>query len=290
VIADWRERLRVPVMLMPAMAVILVLFLGGLIMGLMQSFGYMPVIGKYDFTLQAYMNIFTDRTFLRSLALTCWIGFASSILATILAIVCALVLRQGLPGKRLVTFVFQLNVPIPHIVGAIAVMFLFTQSGLLARMAYLVGLISEPADFPVLVYDKRAIGIILEYLWKMTPFTGVIVLAVLQSIGEDYEDLARTLGASAWQRFRCVVLPLIMPGVLRASILTFAFGFGAFEVPYLLGQTFPTALPVLSYLFYHDVDLDARPEAMAMSMIIAGLITILILIYMKLTETYVRAD
>ncbi|MBC8449794.1 MAG: sugar ABC transporter permease [Chloroflexi bacterium] len=289
-IGDWRERLRIPVMLMPAMAVVIVLFMGGLVMGLMQSFEYMPVIGKNDFTVQAYVNIFTDRTFLRSLGLTCWIGFASTILSTILAIVCALVLRQDLPGKRFVTFVFQLNVPIPHVVGAIAVMFLFTQSGLLARIGYLMKLISEPADFPALVYDKRAIGIILEYLWKATPFTGIIVLAVLQSIGEDYEDLARTLGANAWQRFRYVVLPLIMPGVLRSSVLVFAFTFGAFEVPYLLGQTFPTALPVLSYLLYHDVDLNARPEAMAMSMIIAGLITVLILIYMKLTETYVRTD
>jgi len=289
-IGDWRERLRIPVMLMPAMAVVIVLFMGGLVMGLMQSFEYMPVIGKNDFTVQAYVNIFTDRTFLRSLGLTCWIGFASTILSTILAIVCALVLRQDLPGKRFVTFVFQLNVPIPHVVGAIAVMFLFTQSGLLARIGYLAGLISEPADFPALVYDKRAIGIILEYMWKMTPFTGVMVLAVLQSIGEDYEDLARTLGASAWQRFRYVLLPLIMPGVLRASILTFAFGFGAFEVPWFLGQRFPSALPVLAFRCYHDVDLNARPEAMAMSMIIAGLITVLILIYMRLTEIYVRTD
>jgi putative spermidine/putrescine transport system permease protein len=289
-IGDWRERLRVPLMLAPAMAVILLLFLGGLILGLMQSFEYMPVIGKYDFTLQAYVDIFTDETFLRSLALTCWIGFASTILATVLAIICALILRQDFPGKRFVTFIFQLNVPIPHIVGAIAVMFLFTQSGLLARMGYLVGLVSEPAEFPALVYDKRAVGIILEYVWKATPFTGIIVLAVLQSLGEEYEDLARTLGANAWQRFRYVVLPLIMPGVLRASILVFAFTFGAFEVPWLLGAAFPNALPVLSYIYYHDVDLNARSEAMAMSMIIAGLITVLILIYIKLTETYVRAD
>ncbi len=276
-------------MLMPVLSIIVLLFLGGLIMGLMQSFGYMPMIGKNEFSLDAYINILSDETFLRSLALTCWIGFASSTVATVLAIVCALVLRRDLAGKRIVTFIFQLNVPIPHIVGAIAVMFLFTQSGLIARMTHLVGLINEPADFPPVVYDRRAIGVILEYVWKMTPFTGIIVLAVLQSIGEDYEDLARTLGANAWQRFRYVLLPLIMPGVLRASILTFAFGFGAFEVPWFLGQRFPSALPVLSYRYYHDVDLDARPEAMAMSMIIAALIMVLILIYMKVTETYVRS-
>ena len=94
--------------------------------------------------------------------------------------------------------------------------------------------------------------------------TGLIVLAVLQSIGEDYEDLARTLGANSWQRFRYVILPLIMPGVLSSSVLVFAFTFGAFEIPYLLGQRFPSALPVLSYRAYTDVDLNSRPEAMAM--------------------------
>lgn len=289
-LADLRDRLRVPIMLAPALAVVIVLFMGGLIMGLMQSFGYMPIIGQTDFNLNGYINIFTDEAFLRSLALTCWIGFTSSLLSTILAIVAALVLRRNLWGKRFTTFVFQLNVPVPHIVGAVGIIFLFSQSGLLSRVTYLFGLTGAPADFPAMVYDKWAIGIILEYLWKTTAFTGVILLAVLQSIGEDYEDVARTLGASGWQRLRYVIIPLLMPGILRSSVLVFAFTFGAFEIPFLLGQRFPRALPVLSFEYYHDVDLGYRQEAMATSMIIAGLITVLILIYMKLTETYVRAD
>jgi len=289
-LANLRERLRVPALLFPALTVVIVLFMGGLIMGFMQSLGYMPIIGKTDVTLEAYINIFTDDDFLRSLALTSWIGFSSTILSTVLAIICALVLRQNLKGKRLATFIFQLNVPVPHIVGAIGVIFLFAQSGLLSRFTHLLGLTQTQADFPALVYDRWGIGIILEYLWKTTAFTGVILLAVLQSVGEDYEDLARTLGANSWQRLRYVIIPLIMPGILRSSILVFAFAFGAFEIPFLLGQRYPRALPVLSFEFYHNVDLGYRREAMATSMIIAGLITILILLYMKLTETYVRSE
>ncbi|MCP4424895.1 MAG: hypothetical protein GY803_10410 [Chloroflexi bacterium] len=64
----------------------------------------------------------------------------------------------------------------------------------------------------------------------------------------------------------------------------FAFTFGAFEAPLLLGSRYPSALPVLAYRLYTDVDLNARPEAIAMSMIIAGLITVLILVYMRLTR------
>lgn len=125
----WRERLRVPLMLSPALAVILILFMGGLVMGVMQSLGYMPIIGRYDLTLDAYRNIFTREDFYRSLILTVWIGFASTVLSTILAIGCALVLRQAFRGKRGVTFIFQFNIPIPHIVGAIGILFCSRKAG-----------------------------------------------------------------------------------------------------------------------------------------------------------------
>jgi len=286
---NWREKLRLPLMLAPALAVIIVLYTGGLAMGLMQSLGYMPVIGEYEFTLRAYTNVLTDPRFLDAAVLTLRLSIATTILSSLMAIFCALTLRQNLWGKKLVTFVFQLNVPMTHIVGAIAVILLLSQSGFVSRLAYLVGLIQEPADFPVLVFDKHGIGIILEYLWKTTAFTGVILLAVLQSIGEDYEDMARTLGASRWQRCWYVILPLIMPGLLRAAILVFSFAFGTFEIPFLLGQTYPMALPVLALKFYHNVDLGFRREAMATSMIMAAMITILVLLYMKLAA-YVRAD
>ena len=107
---------------------------------------------------------------------------------------------------------------------------------------------------------------------------------------QKVSHVARSLGANAWQRFRYVILPLIIPGVLSASMLVLAFTFGAFEIPYLLGQRFPSALPVLSFRAYTDVDLNARPEAMAMSMIIAGLITILVYVYQRVTRAGVRDE
>lgn len=275
-------------MLSPALAVILFLFMGGLSMAVLQSFGYWPVIGRYDLSLEAYRQLLTDQDFYRSLLLTLWISFASTIISTILAIICALALRRVTPVYRWTTFIFQLNIPIPHLVGAVGILFLFSQSGFLARLAYLAHLINEPADFPALVNDPYAIGIILEYIWKETCFIGLILLAVLQSAGEEYEEAARSLGANRWQRFRYVLLPLMMPGILSASILVFAFSFGAFEVPLLLGQRYPSALPVLAYRLYTDIDLNARPQAMAASVIIALIITILIMAYVKVSQKYIR--
>ncbi|MCB0169244.1 MAG: ABC transporter permease subunit [Anaerolineae bacterium] len=275
-------------MLGPALAVILFLFMGGLSLALVQSLGYLPFIGRTELSFEAYRTILSREEFYRSLLLSLWISLVSTGLATGLAVGAALALRQQFRGRRWATFIFQLNIPIPHLVGAVGILFLFSQSGFMARLAYLGQLIEAPGDFPALVFDVYAIGIILEYVWKSTCFIGIIVLAVMQSVGEDYEQAAQTLGANRWQRFRYVLLPLIMPGILSASILVFAFTFGAFEVPLLLGQRYPSALPVLAYRYYTDVDLNFRPEAMAVSVIISALVMMLIFVYIRLSRRISR--
>ena len=282
------QRLSISLLLAPALAVIVLLFLGGLASGFLRSLNYFPLIGLNDFNLDAYFAIFTDNGFLQSLVLTFHIAFTSTLIASILAVASALLLRPAFRGKRIVHFFFSLNLTIPHLVGAIGVLYLFQNSGLVSRIMTGLDIIQRPADFPAMVFDPWAIGIIIQYVWKEIPFIGVIVLAILLSVGEDYESVARSLGANRWQAFRQVTLPLIMPGVVSASVIVFAFTFGAFEIPYLLGRTFPAALPVLAYQSYTDVDLAARPQAMAMAMVIAFISTLLIMAYMKLSRVYIR--
>lgn len=276
-------------LLLPALAVIVLLFGGGLWLALRQSLGAVPGSGTSELSLEAYRRVFNDPAFGRSLLLTVWIAGVSTAVSTLLALIAALTLRRAFRGKRLATFIFQSNLPIPHLVGAIAILFLFSQSGFLARLGHAVGLIQVPADFPALVFDPYAIGIILEYVWKSSVFMGIILLAAMQTIGEDYEQAAQTLGANQWQRWRFVLLPLLRPSILSAAILVFAFTFGAFEVPLLLGARYPSALPVLAYRLYTDVDLNARPEAMALSILIAAMSTALILVYMQLSKKTGRA-
>jgi len=282
------DRMRIFLLLAPAMLVIVVLFFGGLAVGLMRSFNYMPVIGLTQPNLDAYVAVFTSREFYYSFLLTFHISFTSTLISCVLAIGAALLLRRTFFGKSAINFLFQLNLTVPHLVGAIGILYLFSQSGSFARLGYQWGLITKPADFPALVFDPYAIGIILQYVWKEIPFIGVIVLANMQSIGTDYESVARSLGASRWQSFRYVLLPLIFPGVLSASVMVFAFTFGAYEIPAILGQHYPAALPVLAYRKYTDVDLAARPEAMAMAIVIAVLSALLIWVYIRTSRRSIR--
>jgi putative spermidine/putrescine transport system permease protein len=177
-----RERLAILLMLAPVLLVILGLFAGSIVFAAGQSLGYLPVIGLHDLTFKYYANIFASPEFGAATLMSLHIAFTSTVLSTVIAVACALALRETRRGRKVVNFLFQVTLSIPHLAVAFAIMLLVTQSGLFARLAYAAGLIGEPADFPPLVFDRYAIGVILVYVWKEVPFIGIIVLAILQGV------------------------------------------------------------------------------------------------------------
>ena len=275
-------RLKIALLLAPALVVIGVLFAGGLVVAFVQSLGYVPAIGMTDLTLNAYREILSDEDFFDSLVLTLYVSGVSTGVATVLAVVAALALRRS--SGRVSAVVFQLPITIPHLVAAVGIALVVGQTGLGARIAALLGLVGEPGDFPALLYDEYSVGIILTYVWKEVPFIALVVLASLRGVASELEDVARTLGAGAWQRFWYVVFPVISPSVVAASLLVFAFTFGAFEVPYLLGKSYPTILPVMAYNEYRDIDLSARPTAMAINVLIALITGAVAALYLRLAR------
>lgn len=275
-------RLKIALLLAPALVVIGVLFAGGLVVAFVQSLGYVPAIGMTDLTLNAYREILSDEDFFDSLVLTLYVSGVSTGVATVLAVVAALALRRS--SGRVSAVVFQLPITIPHLVAAVGIALVVGQTGLGARLAALLGLVGEPGDFPALLYDEYSVGIILTYVWKEVPFIALVVLASLRGVASELEDVARTLGAGAWQRFWYVVFPVISPSVVAASLLVFAFTFGAFEVPYLLGKSYPTILPVMAYNEYRDIDLAARPTAMAINVLIALITGAVAALYLRLAR------
>ena len=282
------DRTKIFLLLAPALTIIIFLFLGGLISGFMRSLNYMPIIGLTEPNLNSYISVFKSIEFYYSFILSFYIAFTSTLISLILAIGAVLLLRRNFIGKSLINFLFQINLTVPHLIGAIGILYLFSQSGSFARLAFQWGIITRPSEFPELVFDPYAIGIILQYVWKETPFIGVIILANINSLIEDYESVARSLGASKWQSFRYVFLPFIFPSALFASVIVFAFTFGAFEIPLMLGANYPSALPVLAYRKYTDVDLGAMPDAMAIAITIAIFSFLIIFLYIKFARKKIR--
>ena len=288
------DKVKIILSLSPALLIIILLFFGGIFYGLLQSLGYQPAIGKYEINLDAYYNVmFAERyskLFWTGLGLNLWVSFVSTFLAAVFALFGALAIRKTFFAKTIVNFIYSLNLPMPHLVVAVGMIFVFSQSGFLSRIVTQIGLISSPGDFPVIVKDRYGLGIILAYIWKESAFFFIILMSVLQSLGENYEELAQSLGANKWQRFRYVILPLVMPSLFSASIIVFAFSFGAYEVPALLGVNYPQMLPVMSFEFFLNPDLNARSEGMALSIIIAMIVMILVVLYFWLTQAKIRKD
>jgi putative spermidine/putrescine transport system permease protein len=276
------QRLRIILLLAPAVLLLGGLFLTGLGLGFVRSLRYMPAIGLTEPDLQAYATVLSAPGFLASVGLSVWIAGASTAVSAVIALAAALLLREVFPGRRTVGVLFQMNLTIPHVVGALGILYLFSQSGSFARLAHAAGVIAVPGEFPALTHDPYAIGIILTYVWKEVPFIGLILLAKLQTIGPEHEAAARSLGASPVQAFAHVLLPLLLPALVAASAVVFAFALGAYEIPLLLGAHTPKALPILAWQGFTDVELARQPEAYAISMLIALIGAVLLVVYARL--------
>ncbi|UNJ81444.1 ABC transporter permease subunit (plasmid) [Bacillus sp. CMF21] len=268
-------------MLFPALFIVGGSFIAGLIICGIQSLDFFPLIGKRTLSLHAYIGIFQSVVFYRSLIFSLGISLVATVLAALIAVILALWLRKYVRKGGWLYFLLQFNLPVPHVVGAIAILILFGQSGLISRLVYWAGFIQQPSQFPIWVTDQFGTGIVLEYIWKEVPFIAVSILSILKSWTVPYEKQLQLLGANRWQRWRFVTFPFMLPALLSSSIIVFAYTFGSFEVPYILGSVSMPTLPILAYQAYLNPDLTYRPEAMAINTIITIISMILIILYIK---------
>jgi putative spermidine/putrescine transport system permease protein len=277
-------------MLAPALAVIGVLFVGGLALAAAQSLGYFAPTGENALTLRHYVALGADHEIYASLWLTLKLATAATVISAVAGLALALGLREVARRSRAINMLLQIPLSVPHLAMAGALITVIAPSGLLARVAYTFGFIQQPADFPALINDRYGVGIALSYVLKEAPFIALMTLALLARLGDEYEQAARTLGASAWQRFRHVTLPLVAPAVVSSSVIVFAFIFGAFEVPFILGRPFPAMLSVVAQQRYLDVNLAVRPGAIALMVVSALLTAALAWAYLRLTRALIGLE
>jgi len=281
-LSHWWQRSQPYLLLLPALSIIGILFGGGLILALLQSLGFFTLLGPGELSLEAYQAAFSNSEFWRSLLQSFYIAIVATGLSTVLSVILALLLRSA---GRWTTLACQITLPIPHLVGVAGMLLLLAPSGLIARIFLTLGWIQSDQDFPLLVNDGASIGVLIHFLWKEIPFITLILLAVLRGINPAYEQQARALGASPWQCFWNVTLPLLKPGILSASLIVFGFIFSSFEVPFLLGAIQSRTLPVYVYRAFTDTDLARRPEAIALGLTLSAISIAVISLYLWITAS-----
>ena len=232
---------------------------------LVQSLGYIPAFGLTKPTLQYYMQVFSHTDFLSAVWVSMRIALWSTVFSVILGVLIAMALIKCRRTKGGMIYAIRLPILVPHAVVAVFVIQILSQTGLVARVAHMMGLLEEYTAFPQLLFTPSYLGTVLAYLWKETPFVAYFVLAFMSGISDTLGEAAENLGASSVRSFWEVTLPLSIPVISKAGLIIFIFAFGGYELPLLLGSTLPKALAVQTHLMYMSPDLLQRPLAMAMN-------------------------
>lgn len=163
---------------------------------------------------------------------------------------------------------------VPPLVAALLSVELFGNTGWLARVSHALGLIDRPDQFPTLLFTRSGSGIVLTQLLLVAPFLLLLVDRLMRHARvAELGQVARTLGASRWQAWRRVTLPI----VLRAGMPTFSVYFivlaGAFEVPLMVGAQYPQVVSLLIQRKFERFDMASKPEAYAIAALYAVLAT-----------------
>jgi len=244
-----------------------------------QSLGYIPAFGLTTPTLQYYMQVFHREDFLSALWVSLKIALWSAVFAAVFGVLVAMALIKCRKTTGGLLYAVRLPILIPHAVVAVFVIQILSQTGLVARLGWQLGLLAESAQFPQFLYTPSYFGTILAYLWKEIPFVAYFVLAFMSGISDTLGEAAENLGASGLRSFWEVTLPLSVPVISRAFLIIFIFAFGGYELPLLLGSTLPKALSVQTHLVYMSPDLQQRPLAMAMNGVVLLLSAAMALLY-----------
>ncbi|MDP5275795.1 ABC transporter permease [Chengkuizengella axinellae] len=266
---------------LPAVLFILIFFFGGLFQGLLQSFGITPYNKDLVFTTLAYQELLQSADFWQSLLLTFRVSFLSTMLSGLLGILFAFILfimaLKGYDSNTASLFyrIFQYPLVIPHLAAGYLFLLLLMQSGWISRIGYHFGWVEEIHHFPILVNDTFGWGMILTYTWKEAPFITLMIYPVLFRIHKSWYEVARLYGSNTRKFISNIAVPLILPAWLSSLFIVFAFTFSAFEIPYLLGVTYPRLLPVYSFeLFTHGGWME-RSQSLALNIILAFITAIL---------------
>jgi putative spermidine/putrescine transport system permease protein len=280
-----RER-KVIWLVLPTVLVLTILFVGGFVFGILQSVGFFSVIadGDQKISFDAYLAAFQNETVRAGIILTFRVAILSTVLSTVIALAISLMISRTKRFQSTLIAIAQFNIPIPHVVAATGILLTFSQSGIVSRLTNHFGITDGSSDFPIITNDPFGYGIIMSYLWKEIPFLCVLILSALRGPVTNLDETAKTLGASYSFRLRKVILPYIFPSILSGTIIVFAFSFGSYEVPYLLGEPYPSTVSVVAYQLYTNRDLANRPTAMALATITSVVIGLLVYAYMKLTQ------
>ena len=252
-------------LLLPATLFLLVFFLYPFCLVAVEAF-----TKDGGFTLEHFQTMTGHWKFSTAFWNTLLLAVAVVPLQTCVALVMAKLVTRITTGRDIFLYIFTIPLGISDLAAGIIWLAIFEQSGFLNSMMSGLGLIDEPTI--LLGYQSTWViflAVVLAEIWRATAIMLVILVAGMGLIPKEYDEAAEVFGASPWQRFIKITLPLLRPSLQTALILRTILAFEVFAVVATLGGT---TLPVLmGETYVWQFDLQDRNVAAAYAMVILAI-------------------
>ncbi|HKY97404.1 MAG TPA: iron ABC transporter permease [Gemmatimonadaceae bacterium] len=189
------------------------------------------IAGSFENGLGHWREFMASPTDREALTTSIVISIASVVASVIIGVPLAFLLsRFEFPGRRILKAVATLPAALPPLVGVIAFLFLYGESGLVTRaIQKLFGMSEAPWRL------TGVWAIIFVHAYTMYVYVFLFVSAGLDRFDTTLDEAGAGLGATSWQRLRRVTLPLLTPALAGSMLLVFMTSLGSFSAPYIFG-------------------------------------------------------
>jgi sulfate/thiosulfate transport system permease protein len=219
----------------------------------------------FTMTWPAFWDAVTSPRVMASYRLTFGASFAAALLNAFFGLIVAWVLvRYTFPAKRIVDALVDLPFALPTAVAGIALTALYAQNGWIGQFV----------PFKV---SFTPIGVFVALTFIGLPFVVRTLQPVLEDLHTEIEEAAATLGASRWQTFTKVILPIITPALLTGFALSFARALGEYGSVIFIAGNMPmvseiTPLLIITKLEQYDY---TGATAIAVVMLVSAFVLLL---------------
>jgi iron(III) transport system permease protein len=189
------------------------------------------IVGSFENGFEHWREFFSSPSDREALTTSIVISLASVVAALVIGVPLAFLLgRFEFPGRRILRAVAALPAALPPLVGVIAFLFLYGESGVVTRAVQRIFAMPEApwrlSGVPAIVF---------VHAYTMYVYVFLFVSAGLERFDSTLDEAASGLGASGWMRLRRVTLPLLMPAIAGSALLVFMNALGSFSAPYIFG-------------------------------------------------------
>lgn len=223
--------------------------------------------------LKNYVDLLTNRTFgfWSALDVSVTWTLVTVLLQFLVGLVGALLLDRAVTGSSVYRVLLLVPWAFPGIVTAMVWRWLLNdQGGFITWLALTSGIIRQPIAW-LTELNTALPAVIAVAVWAGYPFMMAAMLAGLQSIPEEYHEVAQIEGASALQELWAITLPLLRPIIVIVLVLRTIWTFNAFDLIYLLTDGGPAGatltLPILAYHLGWQQYLPGKAAAMSVLML-----------------------